>query len=576
MPDANATTAPVEPDSWLERMRVRYGRLGWSLALAGAVLLAAGTFMSWSYVGTILGNLSVYAYPGEVQLFALVLALIAVAFLLMYRGPLHKLGDWFKSALAVRTLGLGSAVYMTVVLLLIAVQSGGLINVDPGGWVSWLGSLLLAAGGLLMRVRAINDPIKARLPGWVEILVIVILLALALFGSAFALGQEDGSVFLLFFLALGTAIWALASCGFFTWIGIIAARHRRVLMLGAFAVAFLFPFTQGGSDANMSIATQVIIFAATALGLNIVVGLAGLLDLGYIAFLGAGAYTAAVLSDSAFATIGWKPPFLLVVVIGACVSATLGLIIGTPTLRVSGDYLAIVTLAFGEIFRLTMGNLDGNNGPNLTRGPNGIPAIPDLVVFGWDFGESHTVAGISLGRFANYYFLLLIFAAFVITVFVRLNNSRIGRGWVAIREDEKAAEAMGVNVFGLKLFAFSSGAFLAGMAGTVKAHQDVSVTPDQYVFLNSAFLLAAIVLGGMGTVAGVLIGSAILQVLPEKLRFISDYRLLIFGLLLVIMMRFRPEGIIASQRRKLEFHEEDQELAERIEEIHLEEEEATA
>ena len=560
----------------LDSLRERYGRLGWPLGLAGAVLLAAGTFLSWSYVATILGNLSVYVYPGSVQLFALFLALVAIAFLLMYRGPLHRLGDWFKSALAVRTLGLGSAVFMTIVLLLIAVQSGGLINIDPGGWVSWLGSLLLAVGGQLMEVRAIKDPIYARLPGWVEILVIVILLALALFGSAFALGQEDGSVFLLFFVALGTAIWALASCGFSTWIGILAARHRRVLMLGAFVVAFLFPFTQGGSDANMSIATQVIIFAATAMGLNIVVGLAGLLDLGYIAFLGAGAYTAAVLSDSAFATVGWKPPFLLVVLIGACVSATLGLIIGTPTLRVSGDYLAIVTLAFGEIFRLTMGNLDGSNGPNLTRGPNGIPAIPDLVVFGWDFGETHIVAGIPLGRFANYYFLLLIFAAFVITVFVRLNNSRIGRGWVAIREDEKAAEAMGVNVFGLKLFAFSSGAFLAGMAGTVKAHQDVSVTPDQYVFLNSAFLLAAIVLGGMGTVAGVLIGSAILQVLPEKLRFISDYRLLIFGLLLVVMMRFRPEGIIASQRRKLEFHEEDQELAERIEEIHLEEEEVSS
>ena len=560
----------------LDSLRERYGRLGWPLGLAGAVLLAAGTFLSWSYVATILGNLSVYVYPGSVQLFALFLALVAIAFLLMYRGPLHRLGDWFKSALAVRTLGLGSAVFMTIVLLLIALQSGGLINIDPGGWVSWLGSLLLAVGGQLMEVRAIKDPIYARLPGWVEILVIVILLALALFGSAFALGQEDGSVFLLFFVALGTAIWALASCGFFTWIGILAARHRRVLMLGAFVVAFLFPFTQGGSDANMSIATQVIIFAATAMGLNIVVGLAGLLDLGYIAFLGAGAYTAAVLSDSAFATVGWKPPFLLVVLIGACVSATLGLIIGTPTLRVSGDYLAIVTLAFGEIFRLTMGNLDGSNGPNLTRGPNGIPAIPDLVVFGWDFGETHIVAGIPLGRFANYYFLLLIFAAFVITVFVRLNNSRIGRGWVAIREDEKAAEAMGVNVFGLKLFAFSSGAFLAGMAGTVKAHQDVSVTPDQYVFLNSAFLLAAIVLGGMGTVAGVLIGSAILQVLPEKLRFISDYRLLIFGLLLVVMMRFRPEGIIASQRRKLEFHEEDEQLAERIEEIHLEEEEVSS
>ena len=553
-------------------LRERYGRLGWPLTLAGAVLLAVGCFMSWSYDRGILGNLSVYGNPGVIQLFALALAVVAVVFLLMHRGPLHRVGSFLTSALALRALGLGAAGFMTLTLALVALQSGGLINIDPGGWVSWVGSLVLAGAAELLVVRAKKDPLRAKLPGWVEIVVIVVLLAVALFGAAFALGQDDGSVFILFFVALGAIVTAFARSGVFTWVGIIAQRHRRVLMLGAFVVAFLFPFTQGGSDANMSIATQVIIFATTALGLNIVVGLAGLLDLGYIAFLGAGAYTAAVLSDSAFATVGWKPPFLLVVLLGACVSATLGLVIGTPTLRVSGDYLAIVTLAFGEIFRLAMGNLDGNNGPNLTRGPNGIPAIPDLVVFGWDFGESHTVLGISLGRFANYYFLLLVVAAIIITVFTRLNNSRIGRGWVAIREDEKAAEAMGVNVFGLKLFAFSSGAFLAGMAGTIKAHQDVSVTPDQYVFLNSAFLLAAIVLGGMGTVAGVLVGSAILQVLPEKLRFISDYRLLIFGLLLVVMMRFRPEGIVASQRRKLEFHEDDEALAERIEEIHLEEE----
>ena len=149
----------------LDSLRERYGRLGWPLGLAGAVLLAAGTFLSWSYVATILGNLSVYVYPGSVQLFALFLALVAIAFLLMYRGPLHRLGDWFKSALAVRTLGLGSAVFMTIVLLLIAVQSGGLINIDPGGWVSWVGSLLLAVGGQLMQVRAIKDPIYAKTPG---------------------------------------------------------------------------------------------------------------------------------------------------------------------------------------------------------------------------------------------------------------------------------------------------------------------------------------------------------------------------------------------------------------------------
>jgi branched-chain amino acid transport system permease protein len=248
------------------------------------------------------------------------------------------------------------------------------------------------------------------------------------------------------------------------------------------------------------------------------------------------------------------------------ISATLGLIIGSPTLRVSGDYLAIVTLAFGEIFRISMNNLDGQDGPDITHGSNGIPAIPDLALFGFDFGDRHELFGIPLGRFSNYYFLLLVLIGLVILVFVRLNNSRIGRGWVAIREDEKAAEAMGVNVFGLKLFAFASGAFLAGVAGAVKAHQDVSVTPDQYVFLESAFLLAAIVLGGMGTVLGVLVGATLLKLMPEKLRFVNEYRLLIFGLLLIIMMRFRPEGLIASQRRQLEFHEEDEELAERIEE----------
>ncbi|HEY8883520.1 MAG TPA: branched-chain amino acid ABC transporter permease, partial [Dermatophilaceae bacterium] len=342
-------------------------------------------------------------------------------------------------------------------------------------------------------------------------------------------------------------------------------RHKHVLMLAAFAVAFLFPFTQNGSDANMSIASQVLIFAAAAMGLNIVVGLAGLLDLGYIAFLGAGAYVGATMSTSAFATIGWKPPFIVVMLVGACVSGTLGLIIGAPTLRVSGDYLAIVTLGFGEIFRLTMFNLDGNNGPNLTHGPNGVPAIPDLTFGSFNFGDTHTLLGIPLARFSNYYFLLLLLIAFIILVFSRLNNSRIGRGWVAIREDEKAAEAMGVNVFGLKILAFVVGAFLAGLAGTIKAHQDVSVTPDQYIFLESAFLLAAIVLGGMGTVAGVLIGAVILKLLPEKLRFFADYRLLLFGLLLVLMMRFRPEGLVASRRRQLEFHEEDEDLAVRVE-----------
>ncbi|WP_411284279.1 branched-chain amino acid ABC transporter permease [Lapillicoccus sp.] len=548
---------------------------GWAIALVGVVLLAVGCFLSWSYVADILGDLSIDGYPGSLQILVLILVVVALLLLLAHRGPLRRLGHWLDTTAALRVLGLGAVAIMVLTVAVIALSSGGLINVQPGGWLSLVGAGLLAGGAWLMPVTETRDILRARVPGWLEILVIVAIMAAALFGAAFALNQNDGSIFSLFLILAGTIAVALARAHAFTWVGVIAQRHRRVLTLGAFAVAFLFPFTQNGSDANMSIATQVLIFAATALGLNIVVGLAGLLDLGYIAFLGAGAYVGATLSTSAFATIGWKPPFIIVVLLGALVSATLGLIIGTPTLRVSGDYLAIVTLAFGEIFRLSVNNLDGSNGPDLTNGPNGIPAIPDLEIGAFNFGDTHQVLGITLGRFANYYFLLLVVAAVIITIFTRLNNSRIGRGWVAIREDEKAAEAMGVNVFGLKIFAFASGAFLAGMAGTIKAHQDVSVTPDQYVFLESAFLLAAIVLGGMGTVAGVLVGATVLKLLPEKLRFVADYRLLIFGLLLVLMMRFRPEGIVPSQRRTLEFHEEDEGLAERIEAVHLEEEATT-
>ena len=340
-----------------------------------------------------------------------------------------------------------------------------------------------------------------------------------------------------------------------------------MLILSAFVVAFAFPFTQGGSDANMSIATQVIIFAATAMGLNIVVGLAGLLDLGYIAFLGAGAFTAAILSQLGVLDGRLAPAVhrrgadqrLRSRRRSACSS-------DRRRCGSSGDYLAIVTLAFGEIFRISMNNLDGSDGPNLTNGSDGIPAIPDLVC---SASTSANRTCCSASRWAGSRTTTsccCCVLGLVILVFVRLNNSRIGRGWVAIREDEKAAEAMGVNIFGLKLLAFAGGAFLAGVAGSVKAHVDVSVTPDQYVFLESAFLLAAIVLGGMGTVLGVLVGATILKLMPEKLRFVNEYRLLIFGLLLVLMMRFRPEGLVPNQRRQLEFHEEDEELAERIEE----------
>lgn len=548
-----------------ESVVVRHGARAWPLGVAGAGLLIIGSLLSWSYNPQVLGNLSISFNPAGLQIQAIALGLLAVVLLLARRGPLASLGEWADAALGLRALATWTVLFIAMVLVAITVEADGLVNIEPGGWLAFIGALLLFAASRLVLPEETRDLAEAHLPAWAEILAIVALMAAILFGTAYALVLTDAWTFMLFLVFVTGLVITGVRAGLLSWLGHVTTRHKHVLMLAAFAVAFLFPFTQNGSDANMSIATQVLIFASAAMGLNIVVGLAGLLDLGYIAFLGAGAYVGATLSTSAFATIGWKPSFIVVVLMGACVSATLGLIIGAPTLRVSGDYLAIVTLGFGEIFRLSMFNLDGNNGPNLTNGPNGIPAIPDLTFGSFDFGDTHTLLGIPLARFSNYYFLLLVLVAFIILVFTRLNNSRIGRGWVAIREDEKAAEAMGVNVFGLKILAFVVGAFLAGMAGTIKAHQDVSVTPDQYIFLESAFLLSAVVLGGMGTVAGVLIGAVILKLLPEKLRFFAEYRLMLFGLLLVLMMRFRPEGLVASRRRQLEFHEKDAALAERVE-----------
>jgi branched-chain amino acid transport system permease protein len=555
------------PDLVTPELQERTNGIGRILALAGGAVVIVAPLLPWAYGRSALDNMTVLGYPSPLQFLSMLLGVLVVGLLVgshfyLKKKRKRRIG-WVRGAKSAAT---GALVYIVLIIISIAVELGGLVNVELGGWVALVGALAAFVGTKLMLAdRAPNLATMVTKP-WIEILAIAAMMGLALFGVAFALNMDDGGSFVSFLGFIGAVIAVLLSTGVMAFLSGCTQRHRKVLILSAFVVAFAFPLTQNGSDANMSIATQVIIFAGTAMGLNIVVGLAGLLDLGYIAFLGAGAFTAAILSESAFSTVDWHPPFIVVMLISGCISASLGLLIGSPTLRVSGDYLAIVTLAFGEIFRISMNNLDGSDGPNLTHGSNGIPAIPDLVLFGFDFGQPHVLLGIPLGRFSNYYFLLLLVLGLIILIFVRLNNSRIGRGWVAIREDEKAAEAMGVNVFGLKLFAFAGGAFLAGVAGSVKAHVDVSVTPDQYVFLESAFLLAAIVLGGMGTVLGVLVGATILKLMPEKLRFVSEYRLLIFGLLLVLMMRFRPEGLVPSRRRQLEFHEDDEDLAERVEE----------
>ncbi|KJY41337.1 branched-chain amino acid ABC transporter permease, partial [Streptomyces sp. NRRL B-1568] len=397
------------------------------------------------------------------------------------------------------------------------------------------------------------------LPAWAEILIIAAAFALALSVLTYGIGTAYGELFTGFLLLTGFATAALFAAGLITRLSALTHKHRNITVTAAFIAAAAFPLTQD-TDEYTLIVVNILIFSTVALGLNVVVGLAGLLDLGYVAFLGVGAYTAALVSGSTASTLHIHFPFWAAVLTGAAASLVFGVVIGAPTLRLRGDYLAIVTLGFGEIFRITVGNLNGESGPSLTNGPNGIPNIPDLAIGNYNFGEKQKLGFITLNPFANYYLLMLLVTILVVLVFSRAGNSRIGRAWIAIREDETAATAMGINGFRLKLLAFALGATLAGLAGTVQAHVAYTVVPEQYVFAgpvppNSAFLLAAVILGGMGTITGPLLGAALLYLIPAKLQFLQDYQLLTFGIALILLMRFRPEGIIPNRRQQLEFHE---------------------
>ncbi|HVW34634.1 MAG TPA: branched-chain amino acid ABC transporter permease, partial [Acidimicrobiia bacterium] len=384
-----------------------------------------------------------------------------------------------------------------------------------------------------------------------EMAAVVVSLGAVLAVVWYGLGVDESSRFASFAATVVFAATALAGLGVFGWLEVLYQRHRAVTLAASTLAAVAFPFTQGGEAQWIRVLASVGIFATAAIGLNVVVGLAGLLDLGYIAFFGVGAYVAALTAGAGTTTSHIVLPYGVSILLGAVVAAIFGVVIGAPTLRLRGDYLAIVTLAFGEIFRIAVNNWD-----SVTRGPNGISRIPNLALGGFKFGLPHRLFGIELPAFANYYFLVLVLMAGVITIFNRLNDSRIGRAWVAIREDELAASAMGVNTVRLKLLAFAIGAFLAGAAGTVDAHFGTQVSPESYSFLQSVTLLAAVVLGGMGTVPGALIGSTILILLPEKLRAFQDPRLLLFGVALILMMRFRPEGFAPSRRRQRELHTE--------------------
>ena len=301
------------------------------------------------------------------------------------------------------------------------------------------------------------------------------------------------------------------------------------------AVAFCYPFFTGRYAQD--VATNVLIYICLGLGLNVVVGLAGMLDLGYIAFYGVGAYTYALLN------IHYGMSFWICLPIAATLALLAGCFIGYPTLRMRGDYLAIVTLGFGEIVRILL-----NNWMSLTNGPNGILGIDAPSIYIPSFENGFSLEVLVLKKL-HYLYYVALFLAIITVISVRhLNYSRIGRAWESIREDETAAELMGVNTFKLKLLAYAMGALFAGMAGAFFCARMRFVSPESFTFLESAMVLSMVVLGGMGSIPGIILGAAALIVLPEVFREFETYRMLVFGLSMVVMMLFRPAGLIPAKR----------------------------
>lgn len=296
------------------------------------------------------------------------------------------------------------------------------------------------------------------------------------------------------------------------------------LMIFAIAYPFLF------STYQINIMTTALMYVVLGLGLNIVVGLAGLLDLGYVAFYAVGAYSYALLNHH------FGLGFWAVLPIGGILAAIFGILLGIPVLRLRGDYLAIVTLGFGEIIRLVL-----ENWGEFSKGPSGISNIARPGFFGID---------LSLNEAITYtYYLMVVFVIVTIFFVNRLQDSRLGRAWIALREDEIACQAMGIDKMKTKLVAFSLGAFWAGIIGVMFAAKTTFINPASFTFLESAIILSIVVLGGMGSIVGVILGALVLILLPEYLRELSEYRMLAFGAALVAMMVFRPTGLISNVRR---------------------------
>lgn len=329
------------------------------------------------------------------------------------------------------------------------------------------------------------------------------------------------------------------------------ARYRPILLALLIVFASVWPFT--ASRGAVDIATLALIYVMLGLGLNIVVGFAGLLDLGYVAFYAVGAYSYALLAQHLGLSFWQSLP------VSILLSAATGCLLGFPVLRLRGDYLAIVTLGFGEIIRLLLNNLD-----ELTGGPDGILGIPKPTFFGLEFARRpSTEGGVTFHEFFNLdysggdtviflYLLALALVLFILFIINRLIRMPLGRAWEALREDEIACRSLGLNPTVIKLSAFTLGASFGGFAGTFFAGRQGFINPESFTFIESAIVLAIVVLGGMGSQVGVILAAIALTVIPEVARQFDEYRMLIFGLVMVLMMIWRPQGLLPAARPRLE------------------------
>ena len=348
---------------------------------------------------------------------------------------------------------------------------------------------------------------------------------------------------------------------------LIDTRHPAIAKVGVILIAItlaLLPFALAGiGTAWVRITNLAVLYILLSLGLNIVVGFAGLLDLGYIAFYAVGAYVYALLASPHF---NLHLPFWAILPIGALVACMFGVLLGAPTLKLRGDYLAIVTLGFGEIIRIFLNNL--SQPVNITNGAQGIALIDPFRFGTFSFAQPVTLGGVSVTGPIKYYYLLVVVMLVVIVINLRLQDSRVGRAWEAIREDEVAARSMGINTRNMKLLAFAMGASFGGIAGGMFSAIQGFISPESFVLVESVNILAMVVLGGMGNIWGVILGALLLSFVPEVLRYTVGpvqqaifgrtlidpevIRMLLFGITLVAMMLFRPAGILPSALRKRE------------------------